>query len=384
MNPATLLLIAALAGAAGTIAMAFWAVAERARAAKAAADGMAKGAEETIQAKLGEQLKSVADTLARFETQVTTAEAARAEQGGGLKAQIEQLMLASAATQEEARKLSAALRRGAGVQGRWGEQMLRNVLEMAGLQAGIDFEEQVHVDADGAAHRPDVIVRLPGGAVFVIDAKCSLTAFLEAQNAGDETARTAAFARHAQSLRAHVQGLSARAYWDKLEMSPDFVAMFVPGDGFLAMALENLPALMTTAMEKQVIIVTPTTMFALCKAVAYGWRIEGQRQNADQIARLGRELYKRLSVMGGHVQVMGKALETAVGGYNKFVGSLETQVLTQARRFEELQADHEGRTVVELAPVEAAIRPLARLAPDPGAADPPVLTLVDAAPTSAP
>ena len=419
MNPAMPLLIAALLGAGGTIAMAFWAVAERARAgraelrssllegqaaagaevlrgqaavmANAVAEGLVKRAEETFraqdvlaQAKLEAQLKPVADTLAKFEAQVTAAEKARAEQSGGLKAQIEQLLLASAATQEEARKLSAALRRGAGVQGRWGEQMLRNVLEMAGLQAGIDFEEQVHVDADGAAHRPDVIVRLPGGAVFVIDAKCSLTAFLEAQNAGDETARTAAFARHAQSLRAHVQGLSARAYWDKLEMSPDFVAMFVPGDGFLAMALENLPALMTTAMEKQVIIVTPTTMFALCKAVAYGWRIEGQRQNADQIARLGRELYKRLSVMGGHVQVMGKALETAVGGYNKFVGSLETQVLTQARRFEELQADHEGRTVVELAPVEAAIRPLARLAPDPGAADPPVLTLVDAAPTSAP
>jgi len=383
MNPATALIIVALLGAAGTIAMAFWAVAERSRAASAAADGLVKRAEETIQARLEAQLKPVADTLAKFEAQVTAAEIARAEQSGGLKAQIEQLLLASVATQEEARKLSAALRRGAGVQGRWGEQMLRNVLEMAGLQVGIDFEEQVHLDAEGAAHRPDVIVRLPGGAMFVIDAKCSLTAFLEAQDAADEMARAAAFARHAQSLRAHVQGLAARAYWDKLEMSPDFVAMFVPGDGFLAMALETLPALMTDGMERKVIIVTPTTLFALCKAVAYGWRIENQRQNADQIAELGRELYKRLAVMGDHVHAMGKALETAVGGYNKFVRSLETRVLTQARRFEELQVDHEGRSLIELAPVETAVLTVATLAPG-VTGDAPALTLAEAAPTSAP
>jgi DNA recombination protein RmuC len=402
--------------------MAFWAVAERARAARAmdrvmmlegqaaagaeilkgqaavmanaVAEGLVKRAEETFraqdvlaQAKLAAQLKPVADTLAKFEAQVTAVEKARAEQSGGLKAQIEQLLLASAATQEEARKLSAALRRGAGVQGRWGEQMLRNVLEMAGLQAGIDFEEQVHVDADGAAHRPDVIVRLPGGAVFVIDAKCSLTAFLEAQDAIDETARAAAFARHAQSLRAHIHGLAARAYWDKLDMSPDFVAMFVPGDGFLAMALENLPGLMTDGMERRVILVTPTTLFALCKAVAYGWRIEKQGQNAAHIASLGRELYKRLSVMGGHIQSVGRALDTAVGRYNQFVGSLETQVLTQARRFEELQVDHEGRTLVELSPVETAVRPLAKLASTPApanAVEAPALTLAEPAPTSAP
>jgi len=397
MNLVAPLLIAALVGAVGTVAMAFWAVAERARAARAqdradllerqaaasaqnlegqaavmanaVAEGLVKRAQETFkaqdvlaQAKLEAQLKPVADTLARFEAQITAAEKARAEQSGGLKAQIEQLLLASTATQEEARKLSAALRRGAGVQGRWGEQMLRNVLEMAGLQAGIDFDEQVHVDVDGAAHRPDVIVRLPGGAVFVIDAKCSLTAFLEAQDAIDEAGRAAAFARHAQSLRAHVQGLAARAYWDKLDMSPDFVAMFVPGDGFLAMALETLPALMTDGMERRVIVVTPTTLFALCKAVAYGWRIEKQGENAAQIATLGRELYKRLAAMGGHVQGVGKALETAVGRYNQFVGSLETQVLTQARRFEDLQVDHEARSVVELAPIETAVRPLVKLA----------------------
>jgi len=161
------------------------------------------------------------------------------------------------------------------------------------------------------------------------------------------------------------------------------VAMFVPGDGFLAMALESLPALMTDGMERKVILVTPTTLFALCKAVAYGWRIEKQGLNAAHIAALGRELYKRLSVMGSHVQAVGKALETAAGRYNQLVGSLETQVLTQARRFEDLQADHEGRPLAELTPVETAVRPLAKLAPA-EAAGAPALTLVEAAPTSAP
>ena len=347
-----------------------------------AAEELVKRASETFkaqdalaQAKLEAQLKPVAETLAKFQTQVEAMERSRAESAGGLKAQIEQLLAASTATQEEARKLSAALRRGAGVQGRWGEQMLRNVLEMAGLRANFDFQEQVHVDVDGSGHRPDVIVKLPGGGVFVIDAKCSLTAFMEAQDAVDEAVREAAFVRHAQSLRAHVQGLAARAYWDKLDGSPDFVAMFVPGDGFLTAALDRLPDLMTQAMERRVILTTPTTLFALCKAVAYGWRVEKQALNAAEIAALGRELYKRLATMGEHAQRVGKSLDAAVGAYNKFVGSLESQVLTQARRFEDLKVDHEGREIGELTPVETSARDLAKLAP--------TLTLEQAAPNSA-
>jgi DNA recombination protein RmuC len=199
--------------------------------------------------------------------------------------------------------------------------------------------------------------------VFVIDAKCSLNAFLEAQDAADETVREACYARHAQSVRAHVQGLSAKAYWDQFEASPDFVAMFIPGDSFLAAALERAPDLMTEAMDRRVLVVTPTTLFALCKAVVYGWRVEEQAKNAQEISKLGRELYKRLSVMGGHAAAVGKALESAVGRYNQFVGSLEAQVLTQARRFEDLQVDHEGRELPELGPVETAVRPLTKLTP---------------------
>lgn len=344
--------------------------AQAAQSAGAVAEELLKRTDETFrnrellaQQKLEAQLKPVAESLARFEAHVTAAEKARAEETGGLKQSIAALMDASNATQAEARKLSAALRRGAGVQGRWGEQTLRNVLDAAGLTAHYDFSEQFTLDTEEGRRRPDVKVKMPAGAVFAIDAKCSLNAFLEAQDAVDDAAREAALARHAQSVRGHMQGLSAKAYWDQFasERSPDFVAMFVPGDGFLAAALDRMPDLMTEAMDRRVLLVTPTTLFALCKAVAYGWRVEEQAANADKIAALGRELYKRLSVMGGHAAAVGKALEQAVGKYNQFVGSLETQVLTQARRFEDLKVDHEGKEIPQIEPVESAVRPLAKL-----------------------
>jgi len=345
--------------------------AQASESATAVADQMVKRAEESFKAqeeqaklRIEAQLKPVAETLAKFQEQVTAVEKARAEETGGLKQQIAALMQASVDTQAEARKLSAALRRGAGVQGRWGEQTLRNVLEAAGLNNRFDFVEQFSMDTDEGRRRPDVKVQMPGGAVFVIDAKCSLNAFMDAQEAVEDAVRDAAYARHAASIRAHMTGLSSKTYWDQFqsEGSPDFVAMFVPGDGFLAAALDRLPDLMSEAMEKRVLLVTPTTLFALCKAVAYGWRAEEQAANADKIAALGRELYKRLSVMGGHVGSVGKALEAAISRYNAFVGSLETQVLTQARRFEELSVDHEGKEIPELGPVEIKPRALTKLA----------------------
>jgi len=216
---------------------------------------------------------------------------------------------------------------------------------------------------------------MPGGGLFVIDAKCSLNAFLELQDAADEPTREAIGLRHVQSVRGHIQGLSAKAYWDQFDNSPDFVAMFVPLDSALAAALDRAPDLMTEAMDRRVVIVTPTTLFALCKAVAYGWRAEEQAANAQKIATLGRDLYKRISVMGGHAAGVGKALEQAVGKYNSFVGSLETQVMSQARKFEDLAVDHEGKDLPQLDAIEAGIRPLAKLAIDSGGRDEaPVLT----------
>jgi DNA recombination protein RmuC len=175
-----------------------------------------------------------------------------------------------------------------------------------------------------------------------------------------------------QSVRGHIAGLSAKAYWDQFDGSPDFVAMFVPLDSALAAAVDRAPALMTEAMDRKVVIVTPTTLFALCKAVVYGWRVEEQAANARTIAELGRELYKRIATMGAHAGSVGKALEAAVARYNQFVGSLETQVLTQARRFEELKVDHEGRKVELLEPLDTAVRPLAKLPTEP----PPQVRLV--------
>ena len=356
--------------------------AQAAESAAVVADQMVARAAESFrsqellnQARLEAQLKPVADTLAKFEAQVTSMEKARAEDTGGLKQQITELLKASADTQAEARKLSSALRRGAGVQGRWGEQMLRNVLEAAGLQNRFDFDEQFTLNTDEGRRRPDVTVRMPGGGVLVIDAKCSLNAFLEAQDCTDKALREAAFVRHAASVKDHVRGLSAKAYWDQFERTPDIVAMFLPGDGYLAAALERQPDLLSDAMSQRVVLVTPTTLFALCKAVSYGWRVEDQAQGAAEIAAIGRELYKRIATMGGHAAALGKALESAVGKYNQFVGSLESQVLTQARRFEDLAADHEGKSLPELQPVELAPRPLNKLAPAiPAAHDLPALT----------
>ncbi|MFN3808807.1 DNA recombination protein RmuC [Asticcacaulis sp.] len=331
-------------------------------------EALLKRAEENFAAReklalerMGHTLKPVAETLGRFEAQVKEMEESRAKDTGGLKEQITHLMQASVATREVTQKLANALRRGAGVQGRWGEETLRNVLESAGLSKHFDFVEQQSLDTDMGRRRPDVTVKLPGG-VFVIDAKANLTAYLEAIEATDEGIREEALQRHARALQQHVRDLSAKAYWDQFrEQSPDFVAMFVPGDGILSMALERMPHLMTEAMDRKVIIVTPTTLFALCKAVAYGWRAEEQIHNAHEVAAVGRELYSRLSVMGGHVAALGKNLGSAVDKYNAFVGSLESQVLTQARRFEDLKVSHEGKEIVEAAPLDVQTRPLSKL-----------------------
>jgi DNA recombination protein RmuC len=326
------------------------------------------------QQRMEAQLKPVADTLAKFQEHVAALEKTRNEETGGLKEQLALLMTASTATRDEARRLTEALRGNTGRRGRWGEQTCRNVLEAAGMAGRFDFEEQSSTADDaGRQQRPDFVVRLPGGGMFVIDAKVSL-AFGD-ETDGDEEARArAASLRTAASMKTHVRQLSSKAYQDQFKPSPDFVAMFVPGDAFLAAALDHEPDLMTTAMASRVVIVTPTTLFALCKAVAYGWRAEEQAKNAEDVAKLGKELYKRLSVMGGHAAAVGRALDTAVGKYNQFVGSLESQVMVSARRFEDLQVDHEGKDLGELTPIESAPRALSR----------PELTVAEAPPALLP
>jgi DNA recombination protein RmuC len=394
MNSVPILDLLLIAIAVGAVV---WAMAERGRAQRALGElALGRSGDQAIRAqaalsanavtdelikRAAETLRPMGETLERFETRVSAMEKARAEEAGGLKTQIDQLLAASMATQAEARRLSEALRRGSGVQGRWGEQMLRNVLELAGMRAGVDFSEQVHLATGEGAQRPDVTVNLPGGGVFVIDAKCSITAYLEAQEAPDEAAREGAYQRHAASVKTHMLSLAGKAYWDQFDASPDFVVMFIPGDAFLSAAQDRLPDLHTQAMERRVIMVTPSSLFALCKAVIYGWRAQEQTLNAKEIASLGRELHRRLAIMGGHVAGLGKSLGAAVGKYNDFVGSLETQVMTQARRFEALKADNPSAPIPDLPEIEAPVRPLVKLA----AEEPPAaLTLGGAAHTSAP
>lgn len=340
--------------------------AQAAQSAQVVADQMVSRATETFRAqdllareRMAAQLKPVADTLTKFQEHVAALEKTRSEETGGLREQLAALMAASSATRDEARKLTEALRGNTGRRGRWGEQTCRNVLEAAGMAGRFDFTEQTSsVDDEGRQNRPDFIVRLPGGGMFVIDAKVPL-AFADEDENEEARARSVGL-RTAASLKTHVRQLSSKAYQDQFKPSPDFVVLFVPGDSFLATALDHAPDLLSDAMESRVVIATPSTLFALCKAVAYGWRAEEQAANADKVAALGRELYKRLSVMGGHASAVGRALDQAVGKYNQFVGSLESQVMVSARRFEDLQVDHEGKTLPDLAPVETAPRILSR------------------------
>jgi DNA recombination protein RmuC len=345
-----------------------------AEAMEKSTEALLKRAEEAFQSRdrlaqerLSKQLAPVAETLTRFEEKVGAMEKARAEEAGGIKAQIESLMQASTATQTEARRLTDALKRAPGVRGRWGEQTLRNVLEAAGMVGRVDFVEQHSVAGEEGALRPDVIVRMPGGGVLVIDSKVSLNDYLAALEHTDELAREASMKAHAASVRRHMNQLSSKAYWAQFDRpphsrSPDVVAMFVPLESCMACVLERDPDIMREAWEKRITIVTPTGLFPLLKAVAYGWRAEEQAANAAEVAELGKVLYQRLSVMGSHVVQLGKALDQATGKYNQFVGSLEGQVLTQARRFEALSVDHADKTIPELVPLEGAARPLIKLA----------------------
>lgn len=337
-----------------------------------ATEALLKRAEEAfvsrdrlVQERIEKTLQPVKETLGKFEEQVRALESKRDQETGSLKTQIEQLLIASTATQEEAKKLSSALRRGPGVQGRWGEQMLRNVLEMSGLRKGVDFEEQFHTDDGEGAGRPDVIVRLPGSAFFVIDSKVSLNDYQTSIDAQDELSREAALKAHCDSIRRHVTQLSSKAYWAKFDKppksrSPDVVVMFVPLESAFACAMERHPALVAEAWERKVAIVTPAAMFPLLRAVAYAWRAEDQAANARDIADAGKELHKRVAIIAKYASDLGMALNKAVGSYNDFTASLERNVLTQAKRFESLAAQSE-RTIVEMPALDVPARALTKL-----------------------
>jgi DNA recombination protein RmuC len=258
----------------------------------------------------------------------------------------------------ETAKLVNALRAAPKTRGRWGEHTLRNVLELSGLSEHCDFAAEPTFAGNGSVSRPDVVIRLPGGRRIVVDAKTSLSAYLDAVEATDEAERDRLLILHARQLREHMKQLASKAYWDLLAPAPDFVLMFVPGDNFYAAALERDGALFEDAAAQRVIIVTPATLIALAKAVAFGWRQEKVAENAQRVHELGRELYRRLAKMTEHIERCGNALGRSVQVYNQLVGSLEHSVMPQARRFSELQVEGTASEIPRLEQIELTTRAL--------------------------
>jgi len=273
--------------------------------------------------------------LERTEAQVQSLERERRDAFASLRVQIETLAGGHAQLQRETRALVTALRRPE-VRGRWGEITLRRVVELAGLSAHCDFTEQQHVAGTEGVLRPDLVVHMPDGRDLVIDVKTPLDAYLEAYEAQSDEGRQLALKRHAQQLEAHVRQLASKAYWAQFQTSPEFAVLFLPGDQFLSAALAERPELMDNALKQAVIIATPSTLIALLKSVAYGWRQAAVAHNAAIIRDLGQELYSRLGTFTGHLGKVGQRLGGAIEAYNAAVGSLERQVLPQARRFTDL------------------------------------------------
>lgn len=295
---------------------------------------------------VGALVEPVVKMLNEYQEKIAGIERTQQEAYGALTNELRQVVQTQNSVRTETARLVNALRAAPKTRGRWGEQTLRNVIELAGLSVHCDFMVEPSFSHDGALLRPDLIIYLPGGRSLVVDAKTALQSYLDAIEAGDDEERSRLLQQHATQLRNHAKQLGSKAYWDKLDGTPDFVVMFVPGDNFYSAAAERDPTLFEDAAAQRVLIVTPATLIALAKAVAYGWRQEKIAENTRAVHELGRDLYKRLITMGGHIQGVGKRLEDTVKHYNEFVGSLEVSVLPQARKFNELEV--EGTTAVEL------------------------------------
>jgi DNA recombination protein RmuC len=276
------------------------------------------------------------DALGKVETHLRVLEHDRVAAYSALTEQVRALSSTGDGLRDQTRSLVTALR-APQARGRWGEMQLRRVVELAGMVEHCDFSEQESVTGDGGTLRPDLVVRLGGGKRVVVDAKVSLAAYLDAAESHDPDVVEARMHAHARHLREHVKGLAAKEYWRAFEPTPEFVVLFVPGDAFLAPALERDPQLLDDAMAQRVFITTPTTLIAMLRTIAYAWQQEALTEHARSVFEIGRELYRRLGTLGEHVDKLGRTLNRSVDDYNKVVGSLERTVLVQARRMAELQ-----------------------------------------------
>jgi DNA recombination protein RmuC len=312
-------------------------------------------------------VRPIREALARTETQIQAIERDRIDSFAGIKTQMEALAGGQSLLSRETRNLVTALRR-PDVRGQWGEITLRRLVELSGMTLHVDFSEQQHRDTDSGAIRPDMVVHMPEQRDIVVDVKTPLEAYLSAVEAQNDEERSAQLRRHAQIVGARVRELSSKQYWSQFERSPDFVVLFLPGDQFLTAALQENPGLIDDSLRQNVMLATPTSLVALLKIVAYGWKQSILADNAAEIRRLGEDLYKRLAVFGEHLGRLGKSLGGSVDSFNKAVGSLEQQVLPAARRFPELGL-RVNREIEPIDPVASLARTPRTAGVDPDSSD---------------